>query len=483
MGRVIRISTILMGVLLVGMTGGLKWVRGEERADILILWEGQSTPNRLSWLYPNAPRLTPFRTDMEQITIVDTSPSREWLYFMGGEEEDYSADIWNGSLYRVRVGGVPEVVVPYIDGRQITISPDHEWIVYPQLSQSPNDTNMIQFIRLELETAKKSLLRTIETLKDVRLITQVHLSGDQQWINFKMEYWDRMSLPKDYYRFRLDGTDLQPLTNTFYYSYIEVEGARLTIGNHEGYETLYWREPDGRLRPVTVDWRTSYFTQCEVEKWLPDQQILILNLDYGRGHWAVRPNDPNPVWTVSGTHDYLRIDSEHGWIMFQNWDDYTLWRMRLDGRELLQIVPAAVWWQDWSLDPSGNGVTYRVSQGEWRHVSIDGTQDELVYQSTGYPEYWGRSPQEQWFVFVDGNAASESAVFRTRLDGEIVQQLTPITSGIWMPYQQYRILWMTALVPRWNYLRMTFFGLGCMAFGGGSGVVWSYFRRRSGTHE
>lgn len=440
MGRVIRISAILMGVLLLALTGGLRWTHSQEQRDILVLLERANIPNRLSWLDPNAPQLTPIITDVEIITVAAMSPSREWLYFMGGKKENYGADIWNGSLYRVRIGELPEVVVPHVDGWQIGKSSDRAWIFYPQEYQATDGSKTIEFVRMELATAKTEVLMTVEMPNDVFVWRD--WSHDPEWIKYKVVCRDLSNPCTEYFRFSSGGTVAERIPDRPYE--IEFEGAWLTQVTQDGYDLLYWREADGTRRPATTDWTSLGFLDLSagVYAWLPDEPLLIVSLDHEYVFWAVRPDDPNPIWTLEDK-DYPRLDLENRRVLFQNRYDGGIWRMGLDGGELFQIVATAVWRGEWKLDITGEWIIYRISEGEWRRTSIDGLVDELIYQSANSVPFLTQSPDGAWFILVEYDSATGHAIFRTQRKGEVVEQLTPALAKLGVPSEQYAIFWMS----------------------------------------
>lgn len=420
MGRVLKIGAVVMGVLLVVMTSTMPTGHADDQIEIMVVLIDGYEHDRLYWIDPDNPGMNPLTPEAGKIGVWGRSSDGTWLYYIAGNREDYGADNWKGTLYRVRVGDAPEAIMEMENVYRVLRPPDLTWLVYGQIQEAADGQYVYNLIWRDLATQEQHVLASIHSLQEVVHGYYIRLSADRQWIFFDLFYEnnDNPLGRHQFYRVGLDGTGLEDITqyagDNGVARYLEGEDIYLASFNN----ILYWQKSAGQYRRVIHHAQTV--SRPDVVGWFAAERILVIQMpDVLAGY---RPDAYAPVWQLNNVQ-LARDYPEAHWIIYQQWDDFTLWRMRPDGTDLIALVTQRAW-ANWQLTPDRQWLMYQVSDYEIRRVSIDGTQDELVFLGAEYSNYLGQSRDEQWFIVAVGNSDGRS-IYRVSQDRTLIEQLTP----------------------------------------------------------
>lgn len=320
MGRVIRISAVVMGVLLVGMMGGLGvlWARDESLSTMLVLINS-NRGEYYALLEPQSGkiiRITPF---YYRITEIETSPDGRWLYFVETNETEafhYAVSL-NGRLRRVALGAHPpadEFLMSGSNFRLTALSPDFQWLLF-------SDDTTQDLIAANLFTGERRNLTTELPNNFHYFITPSQIAFDEEWVMFSG--WDDNRNIITHYRVRLDGTELEHIGDIdgIFISYEKPEKSGWYIG-FDHYSQYRVRK---NLQEHFVIDPGRLMTEVKFKYWLTDKIVLLEGEDWEldcNTIFAVQITDGQILWMADYVveHWYIR---DGGMLFFRRFD-YTL---------------------------------------------------------------------------------------------------------------------------------------------------------------
>lgn len=302
MRRVIRICAVLMGVVLVGMTGGLGVLRAtsEPPPMMIVLVQAEYNKEYYALFEPLSGKITRITSNYEVLTSMDISPDGRWLYFMETtEREETLGHILDGRLHRVSLSPyhpTEELLLDSINFSAAILSPNFTWLLYT------DDTEKHLFAVNPLTGERHNL--TSELPSGLRIpsyqLRARAISFDGIWVRF----WTSNGVRDDiYYRVRIDGTGLEHIG--------EVDGIRILFDRPENASWYIGADSKGdnfyRINndlqesyPIVLSERSHHMGQLEY--WLTDEIALVrgyVSSDRYYTLFAVRVTDGQILWTAN----------------------------------------------------------------------------------------------------------------------------------------------------------------------------------------
>ncbi|MBZ0316267.1 MAG: hypothetical protein K8L91_07610, partial [Anaerolineae bacterium] len=371
--RVLQAAVVLMGGLLLMMTGMVGQARYDTGPLFPVMVQSGVDPAHYLWLEAvTGKRIGVIPHD----TYIDEWYPRKQGIFYGGVDQ-----AGRGGVYLWSSVGHQSTFLTHAGG--FSVSPDGQWLVATWGRTSVGRGGLGSRLKI-MRTDGSQVFFPTQTVEDELGIERnpiLSMSPDGEWALFSV-YTDPSNT--DLYRVRRDGTGLQNLT-------IHIQGNSEKIvwltGSNQWViavgARLYWVDhPGGTVRPVIPDGEGRQ----EIIGWLPDARILIVEFgrDY-RTYRGVRP-DGTIVWELPRAFcSPLSADYEWAfWCQLEN-QEHVLVRAA-DGSMrpfkspfiyLNGILP-----RHWS--PDGQYLLFQVYQGDygqnelWR-FDAKNTEFQLVW--------------------------------------------------------------------------------------------------------
>lgn len=290
MRQVIRISAVVMGVLLVGMTGGLSVLRAssEPLSTILTVKELDDGRQYYALLHLETGRFIQLTSAYDRVTLIGTSPDGYWLYFV---ETKWSERLYQFELYgRLRrVSLIPhdlrdELLFERINFSGVKFSPDYQWMLY-------NDDVTGHLIAANLSTGKQVNLNH-QLPVGQKANSRYSCIFDGEWMLFSASDW--IADVNIRYRTRLDDSPLE-----FMGIADSLEFAKDKPKNGRWYIAFGWyRVRDDFQQQFLIEF-PRFVDYITFDSWISDEIVLF----YGyratdlRTLFAVRLSDGQILWT------------------------------------------------------------------------------------------------------------------------------------------------------------------------------------------
>ncbi len=396
MGRLMRIGAVLMGVVLMVMTGGLGVLRAasEPPPAMVILIEEEYGKQYYALFEPQSGKIFPITPTHFTITSKGISPDGHWLYFVEAREtEENSGDILGGRLRRVALTLHPPADQLLLDGinfRYTKWSPDFKWLLYVD---NPEEHLLVA----NPLTGERRIL-TNELPSNLRVPSH-KIEGvvfDGEWVLFSAV--ESMGTDAIYYRVRLDGTGLEHIGNVDGINILfdKPKNGNWYIGN-DVYGDNFYRISADLQEAFVIDSRRPTLYNMEFSYWLTEE-IVLLNcqneiLTYDTV-LAVRMTDGQILWMVDHVVEnrYLPHDQ---WVFLRRYDftnrKYIAEIISVDGTERREVPvvgggvmderpPMSLF--DWNSDADWWFYTfYNFTMGrfELHRLSADWQTDEMLW--------------------------------------------------------------------------------------------------------
>lgn len=397
MGRVIRIGAILMGVLLVTMTGGLGALRAssEPLPTMVVLIEAEYGKQYYALFEAQSGKFIPITPTYFAITGKGISPDGHWVYFVETQErEESGGDILSGRLRRVAL--IPhapddQLLLAGINFRDTVWSPDFKWLFYTDY------TVHHLFVANPLTGQRYDLTSELPADHHIHSIRPSEMGFDGEWVMFAA--WDDARFADVHYRVRLDGTGLEPIGNIdgMSISFSKPENAHWYVGHeNRDYDNLY-RVRDDLQASFLIELPEHNLYDTSFRYWLTDEIVLLQCRNGDLTHntiLAVRMTDGQILWMVNHVVEHQYLPEKH-WVFFRHYDftnhTYIMEVISPDGTER-RVVPLAggdvmddtplMDLFDWNSDSDWwfyAFYNFRMGRFELHRLSADWKTDELLW--------------------------------------------------------------------------------------------------------
>lgn len=418
MKRVLKITSGLMGVLLLGLTAGLFHSRqqGPLPETVLVMvydgW-GNSELRRVfvgndfqQTIIPTAQR------DPMKFKIIGWSSDRKWLYYTDDTDMIFHHDAGIPvRLFRVRSNGSHREALtePMF---QYALSPDKTWLAYTTFS--PNSAAALHWIplnggqRITLDAIVASPRTLLYTVGDEG---SVYVASNQQILyqawhndNYRVMVVERDGAPPHPFILELTGfTQIQ---------YWTPDGEWILLSSQvQGPSGLYRVRPDGSdLRELPRE----FFS--DIQAWSPIAGGIIL-LRTATDYAGILLSDGGVLWRAEEV-SHIEIDSSYTWMLLW-FNDGRLALQRFDGRQrtMLDFPIDYFSFQGWSADDKWffwqtQDLENYISE-IWR-FNLTTRREERIYRGDGVIQMQPMLPNDEWIYFVE---RLSQQLYRIRPDG------------------------------------------------------------------
>ena len=308
---------------------------------------------------------------------------------------------------------------------------------------SPDGTHFVftalQHRQSDLYIAALNARQPVRLTNSLRTDTFRGWSPDSAWLYYNENLYFPGE-PHQLYRIRPDGSQRQLLTGTIGQGRLEAwspDGEWLIIEMDGDEQHLMYRmRPDGSdVQPIVqVSGRNSFVA------WSPDGEWMIVAHDYtiARDLYRLRPGETWKPLTDGGGQWFFGGWSPDGqWMALvkyrniQGGVDGSLWVMRPDGTDQRQLVDGISQLRFAGWSPDSEWLLYAAEEtfnvNSLNSVRLDGSAWHLLNPNLDYSPQVSFSPDGAWVYFEAyvRSSASIRHIYRARLDGSDLQDLTP----------------------------------------------------------
>ncbi|MBZ0320413.1 MAG: hypothetical protein K8L91_28630 [Anaerolineae bacterium] len=422
MGRVIWICSVVMGVLLLAMTGGLGALRAssEPSSTVLTVKESDDGTQYYALLHLETGRFIQLTSAYDRVTLIGTSPDGHWLYFV---ETKWRERLYQGELYgRLRrVSLIPhalrdELLFERINFSGAKFSPDYQWMLY-------NDDVTGHLIAANLSTGKQVNLNHKLPVGQ-KAYSRYSCIFDGEWMLFSARDW--IADVNIQYRTRLDDSPLEYMGTS----------DRLTIGHNKpqnGKWYVGYSGPGNQYYGVRDDFQQHFLIEfpqfvdyITFDSWISDEIVLF----YGyratdlRTLFAVRLSDGQIVWTFEKVAQYWYSPENNR--MFVLFVDFVFQRSIVmaispDGTErhfvpiprgeemftelnVWEWAPENEWWY-YAIN------NYYTDRYELHRLSADWKTEELLWTDKHPLKIVGQQGQRLFFAAITASRTHELTDF------------------------------------------------------------------------
>lgn len=310
MKRVLRLTAIVFGIGLIGVTGMLAYTRSTHEPNPLLVHgmreDIQHYHQRAYLSAIGSDIQRPITPTHDNFDVIGWSPDKAWFYWTAARDFD-DTQINQGEAWRIsRDGRHVERLKGVIFQQNVSWSPDGQWIYYDYWTTQ--QTRELYRVRPNGENIQHL------TAAFDHDVMRPHVSWDGRWVYFTV--WNNPAQREDLYRMPADGGTSQNLTEA-------LGGTQLIV--------LVWPEVDESLVIATTaeinGWLQTYLwieetatwypiydpiaTDSLYAHWVPDWNILILLA--AQTTMGIDMKMERPVWEYTNTRQILLTD-DHDWV-------------------------------------------------------------------------------------------------------------------------------------------------------------------------
>jgi len=183
----------------------------------------------------------------------------------------------------------------------------------------------------------------------------------------------------------------------------------------------------GEIKQLTVNTGTNWGNEPS-----DDGRYIVFDSDRtGEFHiWRMDADGANPVQLTNGTGEkFAEISPDGKWVVYTSFQDWTLWKISIEGGEPVKIADAYA--RQSSISPDGKWIVYMASENNRQIVmSFEGDAPVRTYDlPPDAPQLqsvrW--SPDSQAIQFIVKRGGVEN-IWQMPLDGGEAKQITNFTS-------------------------------------------------------
>ncbi|MBZ0320978.1 MAG: hypothetical protein K8L91_31475 [Anaerolineae bacterium] len=477
MWRVLKISAVLMGIVLIAMTVGLWITERTWPTDMMVVKETHNDFDRLILLNPDTGETKPL------------TPEYNWIVWMGwgfdGSAVFFAIDSRPGyGIYRALPDDGTIIRLTNTTTERGFLTPDGRWIVFREGLGNPNYRDIAA---IRLDGIKTINLMHVDPFSPLVYFAAggIHPS-DSQTVYFiaDLQY-------TDLYRVGLDGRNLQNLTVDVDESLGPIrwlDDRWLLLEN--AMRDLVVISADGREFHWVTSFQNSNF-YANIVDYFPQTHRLYL-ITYARDSFeshliAINTMDWQQAWSIAlgepNAPANVYLSPNHKWLLFKHYAFPNLvGAMRTDGQQqrvlrvpdsrfIINLSPNGEWMLFVGYDATIGG------NGLWR-AKWDGAHITRIGETMFDPAHTvvvdTLSPDGEWLILRQtGNSTdNRDEIFRIRQDGTALQRLFTSDQNI----HRSIVAWQPKSTRRWNPMIMGSISVGLLLFAN-SLVLLSFFRR------
>lgn len=414
MRLILRWGLWLAGFGLIGLIAVLGLTRHPSPNPLAVVQatDQRRTESRLYLVDLATNRRLPLTPAFRYLQYVDGPDADRWVYFQSVPLQ-WSGNIAPDGLFRTKmVGGQTESLIEfdrqtYVWGYNVLPSPDGDYWYFALVNTATGNS---QFFRTPRAGGKVEVITTPDI--SPRLITVA--AGD--WLI--LEGYTPVSNLQRAYSIEVATNRLVELTPNSYTTWVErwLPAQEWLVLQVDG--QLWKMRVDGRQAlPIS---RLPADSLTDLLDWISPSEVLVAQGYYvdeadQRGHVrlvGVRLADREVLWELVDMR-WQGASPDGEWVLFSNWlphssiaplDKTVLEIMRVDGSERRILVEqAGEIWEMWGWEPHSQAIFYGVYTPDGRHelwrVTLDGQATRIFAENIGPFVAW--SPDGRYAVSDD----------------------------------------------------------------------------------
>lgn len=410
MRRVLRLTAVLFGIGLIGMTGMLETTRHSHEADPVLLVAGSDgeRPNTTALYLMGAASTVRQRISPPAYTYWDNSrvSAGKWLYMLVSQTEKQS-NTYTGTPLRISRDGLRvEQVTDKNMNLEFVSTPEDKWL----LSISEDEVGNVDIIRMQAQDAENPYNLTASFEPSVSYSPPEHLkvSEDGRWVYFEVYQQDHSI---DVFRVSIDGGVPENLSN-------EIEETVHLIAATNDWllfstpQMAYITDADGdNSRALITD--SMQISSIYVE-WIAPLNLVIVGT-YFQGDiwlWAFEMPGGTLQWRYEGLA-LMDVSPSDGAFVVKDEADSILY-MSADGRQPPKVILSDGEYRWVRYKPNGELYFLRDAPTDmalWQMNLQDGTTEKIYEPITHDAGFWEWSKDGKWVAMLDYDLNTNSNAY------------------------------------------------------------------------